>query len=109
EEIRSADIDVVGAIFTMSGNEENSRYYKRKGYLRYGGYYGRRKRRNSGYGSGYGYGNGNGYGYGYGNEYGYGYGGYGYGYGGYGYGYGGYGYGPGPGSQNSEDKQIDKK
>ncbi|MEE0981612.1 MAG: CpsD/CapB family tyrosine-protein kinase [Acutalibacteraceae bacterium] len=109
EEIRSADIDVVGAIFTMSGNEENSRYYKRKGYLRYGGYYGRRKRRNSGYGNGYGYGNGNGYGYGYGNEYGYGYGGYGYGYGGYGYGYGGYGYGPGPGSQNSEDKQIDKK
>lgn len=109
EEIRSADIDVVGAIFTMSGNEENSRYYKRKGYLRYGGYYGRRKRRNSGYGSGYGYGDGNGYGYGYGNEYGYGYGGYGYGYGGYGYGYGGYGYGPGPGSQNSEDKQIDKK
>lgn len=112
EEIRSADIDVVGAIFTMSGNEENSRYYKRKGYLRYGGYYGRRKRKNSGYGSGYGYGNGYGYGdgYGYGNGYGYGgYGGYGYGYGGYGYGYGGYGYGPGPGSQRSEDKQIDKK
>ena len=29
EEIRSADIEVIGAIFTMSGNEENSRYYKR--------------------------------------------------------------------------------
>ncbi len=113
EEIRSADIDVVGAIFTMSGNEENSRYYKRKGYLRYGGYYGRRKRKHSGYGygNGYGYGYGNGYGYGdgYGYGNGYGYGGYGYGYGGYGYGYGGYGYGPGPGSQHGEDKQIDKK
>ena len=99
EEIRSADIDVVGAIFTMSGNEENSRYYKRKGYLRYGGYYGRRRRKSSGYGYG------NGYGYGYGDGYGYG----GYGYGGYGYGYGGYGYGPGPGSHRSDDKQIDKK
>lgn len=108
EEIRSADIEVVGAIFTMSSNEENSRYYKRKGYLRYGGYYGRRKRK-----SGYGYGNGYGYGgYGYGN--GYGYGGYGYGsgygYGGYGYGYGGYGYGPGPGSQHTDEgKHIDKE
>lgn len=117
EEIRSADIEVVGAIFTMSGNEENSRYYKRKGYLRYGGYYGRRKRKHSGYGYGHGYGYGsgygygNGYGYGYGNGYGYGYGGYGYGngYGYGGYGYGGYGYGPGPGSKHDEDKQIDKK
>ncbi|MBR6531167.1 MAG: polysaccharide biosynthesis tyrosine autokinase [Clostridia bacterium] len=104
EELRSADIDVVGAIFTMSGNEEHSRYYKRKGYLRYG-YYGRRKRRSGGYGygSGYGYGYGNGYGYGgygYGNGYGYG------GYGGYGYGYGGYGYGPG--HSDSDNKQIDK-
>lgn len=105
EEIRSADIDVVGAIFTMSGNEENSRYYKRKGYLRYGGYYSRRRRKHGyGYANGYGYGGyGNGYGYG-----GYGYGnGYGYGYGGYGY--GGYGYGPGPGSNNNEDNQIDRK
>lgn len=108
EEIRSADIEVVGAIFTMSSNEENSRYYKRKGYLRYGGYYGRRKRK-----SGYGYGNGYGYGgYGYGNSYGYGGYGYGsgYGYGGYGYGYGGYGYGPGPGSQHTDEgKHIDKE
>ena len=105
EEIRSADIDVVGAIFTMSDNEENSRYYKRKGYLRYGGYYSRRRRKHGyGYANGYGYGGyGNGYGYG-----GYGYGnGYGYGYGGYGY--GGYGYGPGPGSNNNEDNQIDRK
>ena len=97
EEIRGAVIDVVGAIFTMSGNEENSRYYKRKSYLRYG-YYGKRRRK-GGYGNGYGYG---GYGNGYGG-YGYGYGGYGYG--GYGYGYGGYGYGPGPSSGN---KQIDE-
>ena len=111
EEIRSADIDVIGAVFTMSGGEENSRYYKRKGYLRYGGYYSRRKKR-GGYGNGYGgYGNGyGGYG-GYGNGYGYGgYGGYGngYGYGGYGYGYGGYGYGPGPEMQSGEGKQIEK-
>lgn len=106
EEIRSADIEVIGAIFTMSGSEEYSKYYKRKGYFRYGGYYGRRKRK-SGYGYGYGYGNGYGYGgYGYGNGYGYGYG-YGNGYGGYGYGYGGYGYGAGP-SSDSENKQIDK-
>jgi succinoglycan biosynthesis transport protein ExoP len=112
EEIRSADIEVVGAIFTMSSGEENSRYYKRKGYLRYGrygGYYGRRKKKNSyGYGGGYGgYGYG-GYGYG-----GYGYGGYGYGgygYGGYGYGYG-YGYGGTPANNDNQGKQneIDKK
>ncbi len=111
EEIRGADIDVVGAIFTMSSSEEQSRYYKRKGYLRYGGYYGRRRRRGYGYGKSYGYGSngysyGNGYGYGgYGYGSGYGYGGYGYG----GYGYGGYGYGPGPASQqNEENKQIDE-
>lgn len=100
EEIRSADIEVVGAVFTMSAGEENSRYYRRKGYMRYGGYYGRygRKKKqsaNHGYGYGYGYGYGN-YGYG-------GYGGQGYGYGydnGYGYGYG-YGYNP-------EQKKNDK-
>ncbi len=115
EEIRGADIDVVGAIFTMSASDDQSRYYRRKGYLRYGGYYGRRKRR-YGYGKSYGYGKngygyGNGYGgYGYGNGYGYGSYGYGngYGYGGYGYGYGGYGYGPGPEAQNQEAKQIDE-
>lgn len=103
EEIRSADIEVIGAIFTMSGNEEHSRYYKRKGYLRYG-YYGRRKNKGGyGYGSGYGYGNG--YGYGYGNGYGYGGYGYGNGYGYGGYGYGGYGYGADP---DSDNKKIDK-
>lgn len=113
EEIRSADIDVVGAIFTMSAGEENSRYYRRKGYLRYGGYYGRRKKKKGGnYGYG-GYGNYGYGGYGYG---GYGYGGYGYGgygYGGYGYGngygYGGYGYGYGQGNGNKDNKNIDKK
>lgn len=96
DEIRSADIEIIGTVFTMSNGEENSRYYKRKGY-RYGGYYGRRKKK-SGYG-GYG-----GYGYG-----GYGYGGYGYG--GYGYGYGdGYGYGYGYGQPDSENnKKIDNE
>ncbi|MBQ7548113.1 MAG: polysaccharide biosynthesis tyrosine autokinase [Clostridia bacterium] len=111
EEIRGTDIDIVGAIFTMSSGEENSRYYKKKGYFRYGrygrygSYYGRRKKKKGGYGyggyGGYGYG---GYGYG-----GYGYGGYGYGgygYGGYGYGYG-YGYGGKP--ENENKKEIDKK
>ncbi len=102
DEIRAADIEIIGAVFTMSAGEENSRYYRRKGYLRYGGYYGRygrrKKKKSGGYGyggygyggygyGGYGYGNG-GYGYGYDNGYGYGYGyGNGYGYGGYGYGY----------------------
>lgn len=99
DEIRAADIEIIGAVFTMSAGEENSRYYRRKGYLRYGGYYGRygrrKKKKSGGYGyggygyGGYGYGNGGyGYGYGYDNGYGYGYGyGNGYGYGGYGYGY----------------------
>ena len=124
DEIRGADIDIIGAVFTMSAGEENSRYYRRKGYLRYGGYYGRyarRKKKSSGGGYGYGgYGYGNngygGYGYGYGNGYGYGYGGYGYGYGnGYGYGYGngyGYGYGYGNPKKNSESdkgKKIDNE
>ncbi len=102
EEIRSADIDVVGAVFTMSAGEENSRYYRRKGYTRYGGYYGRygrkkKKSGNQGYGYGYGYGS---YGYG-----GYGYGGQGYGYG-YdnGYGYGGYGYGYNPEPEKNSNK-----
>lgn len=117
DEIRSADIEIFGAVFTMSAGEENSRYYRRKGYLRYGGYYGRygRKKKKSGdygYGGGYGYG-GYGYGgYGYG---GYGYGGYGYGNGGYGYGgygnnygYGGYGYG-GYGYGNTSQKQEPDK
>lgn len=93
DEIRAADIEIIGAVFTMSAGEENSRYYRRKGYLRYGGYYGRYGRRKKKKSGGYGYG---GYGYG-----GYGYGGYGYGNGGYGYGYGydnGYGYGYGYGN-----------
>lgn len=106
EEIRSADIEVVGAVFTMSAGEENSRYYRRKGYMRYGGYYGRygRKKKQSG-NQGYGYGYGYGYGsYGYG---GYGYGGQGYGYG-YdsGYGYGGYGYGYNP--EQKKNNKVDK-
>ena len=42
DEIRSADIEIIGAVFTMSAGEENSRYYRRKGYMRYGGYYGRK-------------------------------------------------------------------
>lgn len=86
EEIRNTDADVVGAVFTMSGGEENSRYYRRKKSLRYG-YYGKKRR--------YGYSN---YGYnGYGNGYGYG------GYGGYGNGYGyGYGYGYGNKDEKSE-------
>lgn len=125
EEIRSADIEIIGAVFTMSAGEENSRYYRRKGYTRYGGYYGRygrRKKKSSGGGYGYGYGygyGGNGYGYGYGgNGYGYGYGGNGYGYGyggnGYGYGYGdngyGYGYGGAPhSSENDKGKKIDNE
>lgn len=102
EEIRSADIEVVGAVFTMSAGEENSRYYRRKGYMRYGGYYGRygrKKKQSANHGYGYGYG------YGYGN---YGYGGYGYGGQGYGYGYdNGYGYGYGYG-YNPEQKKNDK-
>ncbi len=116
DEIRAADIEIIGAVFTMSGGEENSRYYRRKGYLRYGGYYGRygrygrkKKQSSGGYGyGGYGYG-GYGYGgyggYGYGNDYGYG----GYGYGGYGYGGYGYGYGNVP-KKNEADKgnKIDK-
>ena len=74
--MRGADIDIIGAVFTMSAGEENSRYYRRKGYLRYGGYYGRygrygRKKKNSS-GGGYGYGYGYGSGYGYGGGYGYG-------------------------------------
>lgn len=103
EEIRSADIEIIGAIFTMSAGEENSRYYRKKGYLRYGGYYGRRRKNNGNYGYGgygsYGYG---GYGYG-----GYGYGGYGYG----GYGYGGYGYGYGQqgGDASDANKKIENK
>lgn len=104
EEIRSADIEVVGAVFTMSAGEENSRYYRRKGYMRYGGYYGRygRKKKqlgNQGYGYGYGYGYGS-YGYG-----GYGYGGQGYGYDS-GYGYGGYGYGYNP--EQKKNNKVDK-
>lgn len=118
DEIRAADIEIIGAVFTMSAGEENSRYYRRKGYLRYGGYYGRygrrRKKRSGGYG-GYGYG-GYGYGgYGYGG-YGYGGNGYGYGYGygydnGYGYGYGGngYGYGYGYGYGNPQQKKDQNK
>lgn len=120
DEIRAADIEIIGAVFTMSAGEENSRYYRRKGYLRYGGYYGRygrrRKKRSGGYGGygygGYGYG-GNGYGYGYGygydNGYGYGYGGngYGYGYGGNGYGYG-YGYGYGDPQQKKDQNKNNK-
>lgn len=120
DEIRAADIEIIGAVFTMSAGEENSRYYRRKGYLRYGGYYGRygrkRKKRSGGYGGygygGYGYG-GNGYGYGYGygydNGYGYGYGGngYGYGYGGNGYGYG-YGYGYGNPQQKKDQNKNNK-
>lgn len=103
EEIRSADIEIIGTIFTMSGGEENSRYYKRKAYLRYGGYYGRRKKKKNGYG-GYGYGGYGGYGYG-----GYGYGGYGYGGYGYGgYGYGGYGYGYGPSQAPVPEEQNTK-
>lgn len=90
EEIKSADIEIIGTIFTMSNSEENNRYYKRKSY----GYYGRRRKNKGGYGE---YGN---YGYGYG------YGGYGYGYGnGYGYGYG-YGYGQ---PENQNDKKIDNE
>lgn len=122
DEIRAADIEIIGAVFTMSAGEENSRYYRRKGYLRYGGYYGRygrrRKKRSGGYGGygygGYGYG-GNGYGYGYGygydNGYGYGYGGngYGYGYGGNGYGYG-YGYGdPQQKKDQNKNNKIDNE
>lgn len=116
DEIRAADIEIIGAVFTMSAGEENSRYYRRKGYLRYGGYYGRygrkRKNRSGGYGGygygGYGYG---GYGYG-GNGYGYGYGygydnGYGYGYGGNGYGYG-YGYGYGNPQQKKDQNKNNK-
>lgn len=112
DEIRGADIEIIGAVFTMSAGEENSRYYRRKGYLRYGGYYGRygrRKKKNSG-GYGYGYGYGNNYGYG-----GYGYGGYGYGYGygygnnGYGYGYNGYGYGYGGGAPRNVDQEKGNK
>lgn len=95
EEIRAADIDVVGTIFSMSGGEENSRYYRKKVYGRYGRYgrysrYNRYRRGNYGGGIGYGYSGYNGYnsygngydygGYGYGNSYGYGSG---YGYGGY--------------------------
>lgn len=96
EEIRSADIEVIGTIFTMSAGEENSRYYKKKGYI--SSYYGRHKKKKGGYG-GYGYGGYGGYGYG-----GYGYGGYGYG--GYGYGYGndGYGYGYGYGYDQPEEQ-----
>ena len=113
DEIRGADIDIIGAVFTMSAGEENSRYYRRKGYLRYGGYYGRygrygrKKKNSSGGGYGYGYGYGSGYGYG-----GYGYGGYGYGNGyGYGYGYGsGYGYGGGYGYGNTpQNKEPEKE
>ena len=108
EEIKAADIDVVGTIFSMSGGEENSRYYKRKGYGRYGRYsrYSRYRRRGSYGGIGYGYGGYNG-GYGYGNDYGgYGYGGYGYG----GYGYGnGYGYGGGYGVQPKNENHSDNK
>lgn len=116
DEIRAADIEIIGAVFTMSAGEENSRYYRRKGYLRYGGYYGRygrrKKKRSGGYGGygygGYGYG---GYGYG-GNGYGYGYGygydnGYGYGYGGNGYGYG-YGYGYGNPQQKKDQNKNNK-
>lgn len=115
DEIRSADIEIIGAVFTMSAGEENSRYYRRKGYMRYGGYYGRygrygrkKKQSSGGYGYGYGYGNGYGYGgYGYG---GYGYGnGYGYGYGN-GYGYGGYGYGSPPQKQETDkSNKIDNE
>lgn len=103
DEIRSADIPIIGAVFTMSAGEENSRYYRRKGYLRYGGYYGRKKKRSGGYGGyGYGYGYGNNYGYG-----GYGYGGYGYG---NGYGYGGYSYGYGSNQEQDErNKKIDNE
>ena len=112
DEIRGADIDIIGAVFTMSAGEENSRYYRRKGYLRYGGYYGRygrygrKKKNSSGGGYGYGYGYGSGYGYG-----GYGYGGYGYGNGyGYGYGYGsGYGYGGGYGYGNTPQNKEPEK
>lgn len=114
DEIRSADIEIIGAVFTMSAGEENSRYYRRKGYMRYGGYYGRygrygHKKKQSSGGYGYGYGYGNNYGYG-----GYGYGGYGNGYGygygyGNGYGYGGYGYGNGYGYENPPQKQEPDK
>lgn len=123
EEIRTADIEVIGTIFTMSNGEENSHYYKKKGYyLRYGGYYGRRRRKKNGYGNYGGYGNGGGYGsggyggygyggygyggYGYG---GYGYGGYGYGGNGYGYGYGGYGYGSASSEESKPAEQENNK
>lgn len=104
DEIRSADIPVIGAVFTMSAGEENSRYYRRKGYFRDGGYYGRygRRKKKSG---GYGY---SGYGYGYGNSYGYGGYGYGNGYGYGGYGYGGYGYGY-DSNHESNSKKIDNE
>lgn len=95
EEIKSADIEIIGAVFTMSEGEDNSRYYHRKG--KYSGYYGRYGRKKKSSGGGYGYG---GYGYG-----GYGYGGYGYG----GYGYGGYGYGYGGRPDSSNGNKIDNE